>query len=166
MDYAGVDRGTPLTTLMVRNIPASYTKAMLFREWECEGRCDFLYLPRNCASKVNLSYAFVNFLTERGAADFRARWHKARLVRFRAQKVLNIVYADVQGLAANIRRLEQKRNYCDVKGCQCEPVVTIDGRRVPRSSLCQGVPASMSEAAGSLGEPEDEAEATLLYRWQ
>jgi len=123
------------TTLVVRNIPAQYTTSMLLEEWSCEGTYDYLYLPRNCAVRRNLNYAFVNFVSEECAAAFREKWHKARLARFRAQKTLNIGLANVQGFEENISRLEQKRRFCAVPGCQCVPVVLKDGHRVPLSSV-------------------------------
>lgn len=128
--------GTPFTTLMIRNVPASYTRTMLLKEWATDSGCDFLYLPRNCESKTNMSFAFVNFATEEQAVSFMSKWHRGRLARFRAQKSLNVVFADVQGLHANIRRLERKRNYCSVSDCQCEPIVLRDGRQMPLSAAC------------------------------
>lgn len=104
------------TTLVVRNIPAQYTTDMLLEEWECDGSFNYVYMPRNCVVKRNLSYAFINFISEELAATFRERWHRSRLARHHAQKALNIGLATVQGLDANLARLEQKQHFCSVPG--------------------------------------------------
>lgn len=54
----------PATTLMVRNIPPAYTEDMLMEEWPMDLGYDFFYLPRNNKGKVNLGYAFLNFVSE------------------------------------------------------------------------------------------------------
>jgi len=124
---------------------------MLLKEWGCDGSFDFFYLPRSCATKSNLSYAFINFTTEALAETFRATWHRARLSRFRAQKALNVGYADLQGFDANLHRLVRKRNYCTVPQCQCEPIVFLQGRRVPWASIASEAAQAACAAQGAQG---------------
>lgn len=106
-----------------------------------------MFLPRDCEAQSNLSYAFLNFRSEAHALAFKARWHRARLSHFRAQQPLNIAFADLQGFDANVSRLVQKRNFCKVARCQCEPVVVRDLQPMPLSfALAIGDP-SMSPAS-------------------
>lgn len=114
---------------MVRNIPAMYTQDMLLQEWSNDGTYDFLYLPFNCAMNKNLSYAFVNFVSQADALAFMARWQKKRLARFSSKKPLNISFAAVQGRDNNLRQSKKKR----VRRIrqQGQPIVFEQGERVP-----------------------------------
>lgn len=117
------------TTLMIRNVPINYTQDMLLRQWPNRGTYDFLYLPGSTEGEQNLSYAFINFTTEAHAAAFKDAWQKKRLPRFSARKSLNISYADVQGLAANLIHLK-KKHARRLKVHQCEPAIFKDRRRL------------------------------------
>lgn len=116
-----------MTTLMVRNIPVMYTQDLLLQEWKNEGTYDFLYVPRTC--KTNLSYAFINFLSEDHAIAFQAQWHKKRLAHFSARKPLTISAADVQGLRDNLMQLKKKRMQ-RIEMRQCQPLIIMNGRQV------------------------------------
>jgi hypothetical protein len=121
-------RPTPLagmTTLMVRNVPVMYTQEMLLLEWQNCGTYDFLYLPRT--GQTNLSYAFINFVSEAHAMAFTVQWHKKRLAHFTSRKPLNISFADVQGLRPNLLQLKKKRvRRMDMR--QCQPIIIMNGR--------------------------------------
>lgn len=110
------------TTLMVRNVPALYTQELLIQEWPQDGSWDFLYLPRSNsgAGRFNLTYAFINFVSEAYAVEFKARWHKKRLACFSSKKALNMSFAEVQGLEANLDQLQRKR-----VRMQSQPVVAL-----------------------------------------
>jgi len=120
----------PATTLMIRNIPLRYTRDMLLEEWSNNGAYDYLYLPDIGSSKQGIGYAFVNFATDMGADEFRARWHNGRLSKYTAQRPLNIVLADVQGLFPNLKQFQRKRGV-RVRDEQHRPVVFHEGTRVP-----------------------------------
>jgi len=114
-----------MTTLMIRNIPVMYTQEMLVLEWGQPGIYDFLYLPRK--GQTNLSYAFINFVSEVDAMAFTTQWHKKRMAHFTARKSLNISFADVQGLKANIEQLK-KRRLRQIR--QCHPIIIMNGRQL------------------------------------
>lgn len=118
-----------LTTLMVRNVPLMYTQELLVREWSNGGTYDFLYLPRSAAGQTNLSYAFINFVSEAHAEKFKAHWQKRRLAHFSSRKPLNISFAEVQGLEANLVQLAKKR-VRRIKMRHCQPVVVVNGQQV------------------------------------
>lgn len=100
---------TGQTTLMIRNVPVMYTQELLLEEWPNDGTYDFLYLPRSGAGRWNLSYAFINFVSEAYAVKFKDQWQKKRLANFSSKKPLNISFAEVQGLEANLAQLKKKR---------------------------------------------------------
>jgi len=126
---SGQDAAVPKTTLMIRNVPLMYTQELLMQEWPSNGTYDFLYLPRTCTEQTNLSYAFINFTTEADAMAFKAKWQKQRLANFSSRKPLNISYADVQGLEANLAQIREKRAR-RAKGRQCSPLVILNGEEV------------------------------------
>lgn len=139
----------PMTTLMVRNVPVMYTQELLLFEWPNSGTYDFMYLPHSCALQRNLSYAFINFTSEAAALAFKARWQKKRLAHFTSRKPLNISFADVQGLEANLMQLKKKR-VRRIKVHQCQPVIFVDGERV---GLAEALVYVEANAAAARKEP-------------
>jgi len=116
-----------LTTLMVRNVPVMYTQQLLLKEWKNDGIYDFLYLPRSSVGQTNLSFAFINFVSEAHALAFKEKWHKQRMARFTARKPLNISFADVQGLRANILQVTRKR-VVSSEVPRNQPHIVVNGR--------------------------------------
>eukprot|EP00405_Crypthecodinium_cohnii_P021865 CAMPEP_0206465952 /NCGR_PEP_ID=MMETSP0324_2-20121206/28154_1 /ASSEMBLY_ACC=CAM_ASM_000836 /TAXON_ID=2866 /ORGANISM="Crypthecodinium cohnii, Strain Seligo" /LENGTH=290 /DNA_ID=CAMNT_0053938945 /DNA_START=17 /DNA_END=890 /DNA_ORIENTATION=+ len=125
-----------MTTLMVRNIPSSYTQEMLVDEWAPTNNFDFLYLPRSGAGQSNLGYAFINFPTEDEALAFKNAWHKKGLADSVSRKIMNISAADIQGLRANLMQLKKKRARC-LDARQCHPVIVQDGQRITLADALQ-----------------------------
>jgi len=126
-----------LTTLMVRNVPVMYTQQLLLKEWRNDGIYDFLYLPRSSVGQTNLSFAFINFVSEAHALAFKEKWHKQRMARFTARKPLNISFADVQGLRANILQVTRKR-VVSAEVPRNQPHIVVNGRCMePQESLAK-----------------------------
>jgi len=125
-----------MTTLMIRNIPVMYTQELLMREWKDAGAYDFLYVPHT--GKLNLSYGFINFLTEADAMAFRGEWHHRRLAQYTARKPLSISFADVQGLEANVEQLMAK-NGRRGEARQCRPVIIKSGQHLSLTQYCAWV---------------------------
>mmetsp|Transcript_43250 Transcript_43250/g.123729 ORF Transcript_43250/g.123729 Transcript_43250/m.123729 type:complete len:265 (+) Transcript_43250:112-906(+) len=124
------------TTFMVRNVPLMYTQELLLEEWKGVGKFDFLYLPRTAGGKTNLSYVFINFVSEAEAAAFQLAWHKKRLTHFTSRKPLNISFAEVQGLQANLMQLRKKRDkLADAR--QHQPLVLVSGEYLPLPDVLQ-----------------------------
>eukprot|EP00933_Yihiella_yeosuensis_P017198 TRINITY_DN14434_c0_g1_i4.p1 TRINITY_DN14434_c0_g1~~TRINITY_DN14434_c0_g1_i4.p1 ORF type:complete len:381 (+),score=87.37 TRINITY_DN14434_c0_g1_i4:109-1251(+) len=89
-----------VTTVMIRNLPKTIGQQELLRQLNGAGFADsydFCYLPQIFGSAEGQGFAFVNFYCNLEANRFFAAWnHKERFDR-----VLAILEADVQGLAAN-----------------------------------------------------------------
>jgi len=95
-----------VTTLVVRNVPARYTKEGLLQELSPGGTFDFFYLPFNPRQKRAAGYCFVNFTSHEAAVTFCNRWHNKWLSDSKhAGRKLSIGAAEVQGLEANLQHL-------------------------------------------------------------
>jgi hypothetical protein len=95
--------GPRISTLAVRNLPASTSQQEFLQEVDRSGfagRYDFAYLPRDYRDGFGNGHAFVNFRTPGAAAAFAAGWHRSK--RFGA--VLNVARASRQGLCDNLSR--------------------------------------------------------------
>jgi hypothetical protein len=109
----------PPTTLMIRNIPLKCTQEALLQEWPNNGTYDFFYLPCSCTLERNKSYAFINFTSYKAACEFEERWDANRLRNCRGRKSLNIGWACLQGLEANLCQLGKNWIWRQkVQGCQ------------------------------------------------
>lgn len=103
--------GEPITTLMIRNIPANYGQDMVFRELEALGlhlACNFIYLPYLPVDTVmpwNIGCAFVNFWTPEDAERARSvlAGHVWTDYVTGHRKVADISNALIQGYEANVR---------------------------------------------------------------
>ncbi|CAE7810543.1 ML4 [Symbiodinium sp. CCMP2456] len=101
------------TTAMLRNIPNKYMRDKLVAQLDqCgyKGKMDFLYLPIDFRNRCNVGYCFINFRTPQALVRFRDDFHGRRscdkLPGFNSKKVLQVSPARVQGLEANILRLQ------------------------------------------------------------
>jgi len=120
---------------MVRNIPLAYTQEMLLLEWPVDGQYDFLYVPRSHRGPSHLGYAFINFVSEELALEFRRRWHGKSLAHAEPNaRHLSILAADVQGFDANLRQLKKKR-VCRITQPEWRPILVRDGCRIELSSV-------------------------------
>ncbi|CAE8692127.1 unnamed protein product [Polarella glacialis] len=91
-------------TMMIRNIPARFTKAQLLRDFGAHGSSgiDYLFLPVDLQSGKTKGMAFVNFRSKAQATEFQEVWHRSRLPNHGRGKVLDITAAQVHGVTANL----------------------------------------------------------------
>lgn len=132
-NYTGPDEhpreGT--TTLMIRSIPRCYTEAALIEEMKPavgSESFDFLYMPEDAQRDSNISYAFVNFLSEE---TMRRCFYalSGRNWRFvKTSKCCRIVSAHVQGLSENLMHYAQIAS--PQEGKRHSPIVVLGGVRV------------------------------------
>lgn len=87
------------TTLMLRNIPNKYTLMNVVDEinnsfW---GKYDYINLPIDYERKLNLGYAFINFVDPLHIILFYETYHNKRWTKYRSYKKMDMTYADKQG---------------------------------------------------------------------
>lgn len=126
--------GRPLTTLMVRGIPAHYTQEMLMAEWPLDGSYNLLYLPRSSGGRTNLGYAFLNFTTEAHARAFRSFWFGRALAHSSSDRRLGVGLADTQGFEATVAQLKAKP-MGRMRSRKSTPVIVLEGRAVALDDL-------------------------------
>jgi hypothetical protein len=126
------------TTLMIRNIPLTYTQEALAAEWPNNGTYDFFYVPCSANMQRNKTYAFINFTSTQAALDFKATWDKVRLPQFTTRKALSITCADVQGRDENLLQLFKKRHW-RLKVKECQPLIYENGVSITLDQAFQGL---------------------------
>jgi len=100
--------GGHCTTIMVTNIPESFTQESLVSLLEALtpgfcGNFDFFYCPWDPQTECNLGYCIINFLSRSSAAEFEKQWVDKTLVPGAGATGLKILPAALQGRAANLR---------------------------------------------------------------
>ena len=89
-------------TVMIKNIPNRYTKEMMIEliNKRFAKRYDFFYLPIDFERDANVGYAFINFADTDSLRDFFVAFHGIKWPIFNSDKVCNLSYARIQGVAA------------------------------------------------------------------
>ena len=87
------------TTLMLRNIPNKYKLNDLVKEIDKSfwGKYDYINLPIDYERKLNLGYAFINFVDPLHIILFYETYHNKRWSLYKSDKKMDMTYADKQG---------------------------------------------------------------------
>ena len=87
------------TTLMLRNIPNKYSLINLVEEINSSfwGKYDYINLPIDYERKLNLGYAFINFVDPMHIIMFYETYHNKKWSKYRSDKKMDMTYADRQG---------------------------------------------------------------------
>lgn len=97
-----------LTTVMLRNIPNSYTSASMLElldRYGFFGKYDFVYLPMDFQKGVNLGYAFVNFQQSGDGLQFASVFQGFADWQCSSAKAGDVSWAQPnQGLQAHVDR--------------------------------------------------------------
>jgi len=119
-----------VTTLMVRNVPARYTREKLLQEWpQSQLSFDLFYLPYDFQKKRFRGYAFLNFTSVHHAIAFKRQWHGQKLQHHGRCCKLDIVPAHLQGFQAMVRYVQD--HLIDVpNGDMYLPAVFAGTRRI------------------------------------
>eukprot|EP00747_Dinoflagellata_sp_TGD_P191363 gnl/TRDRNA2_/TRDRNA2_54613_c0_seq1.p1 gnl/TRDRNA2_/TRDRNA2_54613_c0~~gnl/TRDRNA2_/TRDRNA2_54613_c0_seq1.p1 ORF type:complete len:329 (-),score=47.51 gnl/TRDRNA2_/TRDRNA2_54613_c0_seq1:217-1203(-) len=96
------------TTLLLRNLPANYSRDLLCNLLSCRGfakQYDFVYIPMDFRSKSPFGYAFVNFVSPEAASRCYSLFHNFSEWDVQSEKVCEVSWSDFhQGLDAHIER--------------------------------------------------------------
>jgi hypothetical protein len=123
------------TTVMLRNLPNNYTRAMLLKAIDDEGfasQYDFVYLPIDFHTCCALGYAFVNLETHAVAKSFNAHFEGYSKWMIPSRKKCGVGWSSPhQGLLANIERYRNSPVMHESVPVEYKPIVLRDGVQVP-----------------------------------
>jgi hypothetical protein len=123
------------TTVMMRNVPFSYTCDSLIDLLESKGFSkwfDFVYVPVKRTETLGVGYAFVNIINQELAEKFMLAfegfdgWASAS-----SQTACSMQWSVCQGLTENVRRYRNSPLMSDDVPAIYKPVLLKDGVRVP-----------------------------------
>lgn len=100
-----------ITTVMIRNIPNQYHRHTLMLELDTsgfQGKYNFLYLPIDMATRMNVGYAFVNFISPDDALACMESMDGYMFTYFRrnCKRPAQVSVAHIQGLEQNLAHWE------------------------------------------------------------
>lgn len=135
-EASGGDEGiVPETTVMMRNIPNSYTRERLLFLLDSHGFAgfyDLVYLPIDFTSRSGLGYAFINFKSAADAKRFREYFHGFDDWGVFSEKACDAHgSATHQGIEANIERYRNSPMMHESVPDEFRPVIFKGGVRVP-----------------------------------
>lgn len=131
---AASESGTS-TTVMLRNLPNNYSRAMLLKLLDGEGfggQYDFVYLPMDFKSHASLGYAFVNLLSPETAARLWEAFEGFNRWVVPSQKVCSVSWSrPYQGMTAHTERYRNSPVMHEDVPPEYKPMVFQDGKPVP-----------------------------------
>jgi len=125
------DLSDGVTTLLLRNVPRRYNEAAIQLELEhFVDRCDYdlIYLPWDTRKAANIGFVFINFVSEVVAAKVYKKIDGAHWRTENTGKVIRIMPAHCQGIAANIAHYASTRGV--VEDHQHTPMVFVNGSHI------------------------------------
>lgn len=137
------------TTIMLRNVPRSLTRAMLVDELETQGfagKFDFLYLPVDFEESTrcgqNFGHAFVNFVCPHDAARAQECFSGFTEWAVKCEQPCDAMWREqCQGLAAHIQKYRNSALMHESVPDENKPVMFVDGVRRAFPSPTQPIKA-------------------------
>lgn len=127
--------GEPRTTVMLRNMPNNYTRALLLELLDSEGflgQYDFLYLPVDFQTRACLGYAFINLVNATAAMRFWRTFDGYSKWAIPSRKQSGVSWSGLQqGLDAHLERYRNSPVMADSIPDEYKPVLFVDAVRVP-----------------------------------
>jgi hypothetical protein len=128
-------RGSQRTTVILRNMPNSYTRASLLKLLNAEGfagKYDFVYLPIDFRTHSALGYAFVNLTSPDAAERVHQRLNGFTKWPFPSSKACSVSWSHPhQGLESHIARYRNSPLMHDVVPDHYRPALFSEGQRIP-----------------------------------
>ncbi|CAJ1396580.1 unnamed protein product [Effrenium voratum] len=122
------------TTVMLRNLPNNYTRAMLLAMLDnegFEGKYNFLYLPIDFQSRACLGYAFVNLVDPSFVPNFWEKFSGYSKWVLPSKKVCGVSWSGPhQGLEAHVERYRNSPVMHESVPDEYKPVILQHGLRV------------------------------------
>eukprot|EP00930_Biecheleria_cincta_P029756 TRINITY_DN20665_c0_g2_i2.p1 TRINITY_DN20665_c0_g2~~TRINITY_DN20665_c0_g2_i2.p1 ORF type:complete len:510 (-),score=94.08 TRINITY_DN20665_c0_g2_i2:536-2002(-) len=122
------------TTVMLRNLPNNYTRAMLLKMLDDEGFAgvyNFLYLPIDFKTQACLGYAFVNLVDPSQVVNFWSKFSGFSNWVLPSKKVCSVGWSGPhQGLEAHVERYRSSPVMHPSVPDECKPVIFEQGVRV------------------------------------
>jgi hypothetical protein len=128
------EEGNGRTTVMLRNLPNNYTRAMFLSMLDSEGfngAYDFVYLPIDFCSRACLGYAFVNLVDVSIVPNFWRTFDGYSKWTLPSRKVCSVSWSGPhQGLEAHVERYRNSPVMHTSVPDEYKPVIFRDGTRV------------------------------------
>jgi len=122
------------TTLIIQNLVVHCNRRMLLDFMDghgFQGRYDLIYLPQRFAGKGCFHYAFVNFVTECMALEFRECLNGCDETDMFGDMSAEISWSQCQGLEASIEKFRNSSVMHPSVHDECKPLLIKDGKVVP-----------------------------------
>jgi len=139
-DEESVQKDTPQieetiakTTLMLRNLPATFSRSDVINVLQAKGFADhivFMYVPMNLRSSGNFGYAFVDFDCTHVAEQCKQEMEGFTGWSDLCEKALEVAWSETQGLDAHIGRYRDSPLMHDSVNDELKPAMFKNGARV------------------------------------
>jgi len=130
-----MDPSQQKTTLILRNVPNSYTRDMIIDLLDTHGynaEYDLIYIPIDFNTRAGFGYAFVNFVNGDSAEDFIKEFQGFRNWVIRSEKVLDVTWSSAhQGLNCHVERYRNSPVMHESVTDELKPAIFVNGKRVP-----------------------------------
>jgi hypothetical protein len=130
---ADAAQGATRTSVMLCNLPNSYTRQMLAKLLDEEGFAgtyDFVYMPIDFKSRLSLAYAFINLVSAKDAKRFWKVFHGYSNWAVPSHKVARVNWSEVQGLVSNIDRYRNSPVMHEAVPDEFKPAVFSGSERI------------------------------------
>ena len=141
------------TTVMLRNLPNNYNRAMILALLDkegFEGKYNFLYLPIDFRTRACMGYAFVNLVDPAYVPDFWAKFSGYSNWLVRSKKLCGVSWSEPhQGLESHVERYRNSPIMHESVPDEYRPIVLQNGVRVafPEPSKSSRPPRSRHTAS-------------------
>jgi hypothetical protein len=123
----------PSSSLMMRHLPADYTRSTLLELLDAEGfagKYDFVYLPIDLNKRSNVGYAFINLLDGDTAEQFRQHFAGFNRWSVTSDKVCKVARSSLRGLDAHIEYFRNSSVMAESVPEDLKPVLLEGSERV------------------------------------